>query len=175
MGNIFDRLSQGMGGNQGNQGNQSGGYDNWNEMVGSAPPDRFGRAAYDAVRGVDPREYQDHVTPGVGGTDPLGAMDSGQRSGLAQKVLGELFRRGMSERDISQQTGVRNLNPNSMGAADLGQLLGWMQQSQPKAYGRVATQYKDQPNMLEGLLGNKAMMGMLATLGAGILMNKMRR
>ena len=33
-------------------------------MVGSAPPERFGRAAFDAVQQVDTREYYEHTQPG---------------------------------------------------------------------------------------------------------------
>jgi len=48
---FFDRLAGGPGNLQ------QGDYQDWNQMVGSAPPDQFGRAAYSAIRQVDPQEY----------------------------------------------------------------------------------------------------------------------
>ena len=51
MGTIFDRLAARPGGLQQQD------HQDWNQMVGSAPPDQFGRAAYSAIRQVDPQEY----------------------------------------------------------------------------------------------------------------------
>lgn len=166
---LFQRLAQGPNTLQKND------YDNWNEMVGSAPREKFGRAAYDAIRQVDPNEYREHVTPGLGGTDPLGALQGGQRSGLAQALIGELTRRGLGQQDIAQGAGLQSLDPQNMGSNDLANLLQYTQQQQPKAYGRVAAQYQDQPDVLQGLLGNKALMGLVTGIGGKLLMDRMTR
>ena len=89
MSSIFERLAAGPGALQ-----QSD-YDNWNQAVGSAPPDQFGRAAYNAMRQLDPQEYYNHTQPGVGGTDPFGALGGGQRTGLVQTLLSTLMGRGI--------------------------------------------------------------------------------
>ncbi len=169
MANLFDRLAQGPG-----QKPQDG-YDTWNEMVGSAPPERFGRAAYDAIRQVDQREYYDHTQPGVGGSDPFGALPQPERQGLVERILGELTRRGLGRDEISRRAGVRDLDPSRMSPGDLASLTQWMQRDEPKAYGRVAAQYQDKPNILESLMGNKALMLMLAGLGGKLLMDRMRK
>ena len=169
MSSIFDRLAQGPGRLQQQD------YDNWNEMVGSAPPEKFGRATYEAVRQVDPQEYYNHTQPGVGGTDPLGALPSNQRAGLAQTLLGELMRRGMGQQDISRQAGVRTLDPNRMSPQDLAALLQYTQQNQHKAFGCVAAQYQDQPDLLGSLLGNKALMMAAAAIGGKLLSDHMSR
>lgn len=167
MSSVFDRLAQGPGNMQPQD------YTDWNQMVGSAPPERFGRAAYDAIRQVDPQEYYQHTQPGVVGTDPFGSLPSDQRTGLAQTLLNELLRRGLGQQQISQGSGIGTLDPRHMSAQDLAALAQWTQQNQPKAFGRVAAQYQDQPNILQSLLGNKALLALLAGVGAKILSDRM--
>ena len=169
MASIFDRLSAGPGRLQQDD------YNDWNQMVGGAPREQFGRAAYDAVRQVDPQDYYNHVQPGVGGTDPLGALDDRERQGLAERVLGELTRRGLDQDDIRRGSGVRNLDPSRMSPTDLASLLQWAQRDQPKAFGRVAADYKDKPDVLSSLLGNKALMLALGGIGAKLLFDRTRK
>ena len=163
---IFERLAAGPGGLQPRD------YQDWNEMVGAAPPERFGRATYEAIRQVDPQEYYRHTQPGVDGTDPFGALQPDRRAGLAQTLLGELFRRGLGQQEISRGAGLRTLDPQSMSPADVAALAQWVQRDQPKAYGRVAAQYQDQPDLLSSLLGNKALMATVAALGAQYLASR---
>ena len=61
---IFDRLAQGPGNLQAQD------YQEWDQMVGAAPPEQFGRATYDAVRQADPQEYYRHTQPGSTGPTP---------------------------------------------------------------------------------------------------------
>jgi hypothetical protein len=166
--NIFERLARGP------QATQQQDYNDWNEMVGSAPRERFGRAAYDAIRGVDPREYYEHTEPGFGGTDPFGSLEPQQRSGLGGSILGELFRRGLGQDDVRRGAGINNLDPNSMSPEELARMTQWMQREHPKAFGRVAAQYQDKPSILQSLLGNKALMAMAVGLGAKMLMDRRR-
>ncbi len=167
--NFFDRLAQGP------QNLQQQDYNNWNEMVGAAPPERFGRAVYDSVRQVDPREYYEHTQPGYGGTDPFGTLQPQQRGGLAQSIIGELTRRGLGMDQIMGGAGLRTSDPYSMGPDDLASLSQWTQQNHPKAFGRVATQYQQEPGILQSLLGNKALMMAAAGIGAKILMDRASR
>ena len=50
----------------------------------------FGKTAQQ----VDPEEYSDHVTPGVGGTDPLGKLGSGGLASIATVLLSRLKEAG---------------------------------------------------------------------------------
>jgi hypothetical protein len=167
--NIFDRLSQGPGAAQ------SGDYDNWNEMVGSAPPDRFGRAAYDAVRQVDPDEYYRHTQPGIGGTDPFGALTGDQRGGLIGTLLQNLLGRGIGQDQIMQGSGLGSLDPRRMSPSDMASLAQWAQRNHPQAFGYTASQYQNDPGILGSLLGNKALMTMAGALGAKILADQLSR
>src|SRR5215210_5024484 len=97
---FFDRLAQGPGNLQQDD------YNDWNQMIGSAPREKFGRASYDAIRQVDQRDYYEHTQPGVGGTDPFGNLPGPQRSGLAQTILSELTRRGLGQQDVMRGAGL---------------------------------------------------------------------
>ena len=167
--NIFDRLAQGPGQLQQQD------YNDWNQMVGSAPPDRFGREAYNSVRNMDPQEYYQHTQPGVGGTDPFGSLSGDQRGGLLGSLLGNLFNRGVNEQEIRQGTGVGTLDPSRMSPAEAAALAQWAQRNHPQAFGYTASQYRDQPDLLQSLLGNKALMAMAIGLGAKILSDRASR
>ena len=150
-------------------------YDTWNEMVGSAPKEKFGRTVYDSIRQVDPDEYYEHVTPGLGGTDPLGSLRPEQRGGLLETIFGELTRRGVSPQEEIRNAGIGSLNPNNVSPNDLAGLLGHLQRDNPKVYGRVAAEYQDQPDVLQSLLGNKALMGLVTGIGGKLIMDQMSR
>jgi hypothetical protein len=169
--NMFDRLANGPGGNSG----QGGSYDNWNDMVGSAPPGNFRNAVNGAMRQMDPDEYYRHSQPGIDGTDPFGRMQEPERQGLAERLLGSLFGRGVGEEEIARNTGVRTLDPRRMSPDELASVTQWTQRNHPDAFGDVAEQYRDKPNMLESLLGNRAVQMALIGLGAKILMDRSRR
>ncbi len=171
MANIFDRLAGGPGRQQDDDG-QAG---DWNQMVGSAPPEKFQQAASGAFRDLDPQEYYNHTQPGVGGTDPFGGLQDDERGGLAQKLMGALMGRGMGREDIGRQAGLNNVDPSRMSSGELAQLTQWTQRNHPEALGNVATEYRDKPNMLESLLGNKAIQMAAIGLGAKILMNRSKR
>jgi hypothetical protein len=169
MANIFDRLAQGPGSLQQQD------YQDWNQMVGAAPPERFGRATYDAIQEVDPDEYRRHTQPGVDGTDPFGALQPERRKGLAESLLGELFRRGLGREEIRQGAGVQQLDPERMSPEELAAVAQWTQQQHPKAFGRVAAQHQDKPDLLQSLLGNKALLLALGGIGAKLLFDRARR
>ena len=165
---ILQRLAQGANALQPQD------YDNWNQMVGSAPPDQFGRAVYGSIRQVDPQEYYQHIQPGVGGTDPLGALPQPQRASLAQSLFNVLSQRGYDPNDVAYQVGARTTDPYNMSPNDLASLLQWTHQNQPQAFGYVASQYQNQPDILSSLLGNQALMSALGAIGSQFLSNRNR-
>jgi hypothetical protein len=165
---IFDSLARGP------ENLQPHDYQDWDQMVGSAPPERFGRAAYDSVRQVDPQDYYQHSQPGVGGTDPFGSLQAEQRSGLAGSLLGALFNRGVDRQQVMQGAGVGTLDPDRMSSGDLASVSQWAQQNHPQAFGYTAAQYQREPGILSSLLGNKALMMTAAALGAKYLNDRSR-
>jgi hypothetical protein len=165
---IFDSLAQGPGNLQAQD------YQDWNQMVGAAPAEQFGRAAYNSARQIDPQDYYQHSQPGVGGTDPFGSLQPQQRSGLAGSLLGSLFNRGVDQQQVMQGTGLGTLDPNQMSPQDLASLSQWTHQNHPQALGYTAAQYQQEPGILSSLLGNKALMMTAAALGAKYLADRSR-
>ena len=166
MSSIFERLAAGPGNLQQQD------YQNWNQMVGSAPPNQFGQAVTQAIQQVPQQEYYAHTQPGVGGTDPFGALQPQQRGGLMGTLLGALFDRGLNQQQIMQGTGINTLDPNQMSPQQMAAVAQWAQQNHPQAFGSAAAQYQQQPDLLSSLLGNKALMMTAAALGASYLAHK---
>lgn len=165
MANIFDRLASGPGSTQPQD------YDDWNQMVGSAPPGKFSQAATGAVRQLPAEEYYQHSQPGVNGTDPYGQLPKAQRGGLAGSLLDSLLNRGVSKQQVQREAGLSTLDPKRMTPEQIAQLTQWMQRNHPEALGQAAQQYQDKPDMLQSLLGNKALQLLAVGLGAKILMD----
>jgi hypothetical protein len=169
MGSIFDRLAAGPGGLQQQD------YQDWNQMVGSAPSDKFGRAVFNSIKQVPQQDYYEHTQPGVGGTDPFGALQPQQRTSVIGSLLGTLFNRGIDQQQVMQGAGIDTLNPSQMSPQQMAAVAQWAQQNHPQAFGYTAAQYQQQPDILSSLLGNKALMMAAASLGAAFLANKSRQ
>ena len=65
---------------------QSPDFAHWKELVGAAPPEALQDALARAAQRVDPQEYSEHITPGLRGTDPLGALGRGALGTLADRT-----------------------------------------------------------------------------------------
>lgn len=163
MSNILEQLAQGL------TGMQPQDYQNWNQTVGSMPPQQFSQAAGQAFQQVNPQDYYNHTQPGIGGTNPLGSLPQPQQTGLAQTLLSALFNRGVDQQQIQQGAGINSLNPSQMSPQELSALAQWMQQNHPQALGQAATQYQNQPDILSSLMGNKTLLALGALLGASYL------
>jgi hypothetical protein len=166
MSSILERLAAGMGGMQQQDLQQ------WNQTAGSAPTEQFGRAVFDAVRQVPQQEYYEHTQPGVGGTDPFGALQPDQRTDVIGTLMNVLFNRGVSQQQVMQSAGVNTLDPSQMSPSNMAAVAQWVQRNHPQAFGYTAAQYQQQPDILSSLLGNKALMTAVASLGAAYLANR---
>ncbi len=166
MSTIFERLAMGP------ERIQQSDVQDWNQMVGSVPPQQFAQASAQAFQQVDPQEYANHVQPGIGGTNPIGNLIPQQQSSLAQGLLGALFNRGVNQQQITQGAGVSTLNPSQMSPSELASLAQWMQQNHPQALGQAASQFQSQPDILSSLMGNKGLLALGASLGAAYLANR---
>src|SRR3712207_6587144 len=70
-------LGRFTGGNANLHDPQSDDAQHFGRMVQGAHPDDLSSAFGHAARQVDEHEYRQHVTPGAGGTDPLGGLSGG--------------------------------------------------------------------------------------------------
>ena len=180
---FFDQIANAMGGSEKVErfargeadfaDDRSPDFQHWNDLVGAAPPERLREAIGEAARRVDSREYDDHVTPGVGGTDPLGGLGKGALAGLAASLLRNLGGGGGLTDLIP---GLRTSDPNRMSPRDVADLAKYARERDPDAFSRAATEIGHQePNVLRSLLGNKALMLGAAALAAKVLADRPRR
>jgi hypothetical protein len=148
-------------------------FQNWSQMVGSAPPQVTQQAFTQAAQQVDPQEYYQHVTPGVGGTDPLGGLGQGALSTIAGTLMNNLGGSSGPGGILGMIPGLQATNPQQMGPQDVAQLASYMQQNHPQAFGQAAAQIgQQQPDLLHSLLGNKALMLAAAGIGAKVLQDR---
>jgi hypothetical protein len=144
----------------------------WHALVGAAPREAVQDAIARAARRVDPQEYSEHITPGVRGTDPLGALDGGALGMLASRLLGSLTGGDGAELDQLQQRvpGLRTADPQRMSPQEVAGLADYLRQHHPEAFGRAAAELGcEEPGLLQQLLGNKALMLAAAGLAAKFL------
>ena len=89
---LLDQLSSVLGNaSQGGQpfgGSPAG--QQWGHAVRNTPVDQLAGIFGHTARNVDPNQYRDHVTPGVGGTNPLGML-----KGPALALVGGLLLKHM--------------------------------------------------------------------------------
>jgi hypothetical protein len=136
------------------------------QVLGSVPPQQLGGAVTQAVEQLPADEYAQHTDPGVGGTDPFGALGKGQLASLAGTILSALAAKGVSSAQVSQQTGTGPVTGGQISPEQMAAITQWVQQNHPEVLGQVAQQYQQQPDILHSLLGNKALMATAAILGA---------
>lgn len=61
------------------------------QFLGGVARDAFQQHTASAMGQVDPQEYSNHVTPGVGGTNPLAGLGKGLLGSLAGSLVGNML------------------------------------------------------------------------------------
>ena len=56
-------------------------------MLKNIEPDKLQQLLAKATQKVDPQEYSDHVTPGAGGTNPLGSLSTAGLGSIAAVLV----------------------------------------------------------------------------------------
>jgi hypothetical protein len=167
-------------------------HDRFGQMVSHADPQDLHSAIGQAVQQTDPQEYADHITPGVNGTNPLGSVGRVGLSTIASTLmqhlagqpaqqsggggmLGGLFGGGgggggMMGKLMSMIPGLRTTDPNQMDASQVAALADYTRRNHPDAFSRATSQLgKQNPGLLQHLLGNKIMMAAAAGLAMKLL------
>ena len=156
---------------------QSRDFAHWNELVGAAPPEAVQDAMAHAARPVDPQEYYEHITPGVRGTDPLGALGQGALGTLASRLLGSLTGGDRADPDQLRERvpGLHTADPQRMSPQEVASLADYLRQHHPEAFGRAAAQLgREEPGLLQQLLGNKFLLMAAAGLAGTFLADRTR-
>ncbi len=162
------------------------------QFLGGVPRDAFQQHTASAMGQVDPQEYSNHVTPGVGGTNPLGGLGKGLLGSLAGSLVGNMLGNQMGGGagslvgslagsmvggqaaqggigGLATMLGLNHTDPQQMDENDVAKLATHAQQNNPQALAATAAQYQNQPNVLPGLLGNKGLLLAGAGLAAAAL------
>lgn len=170
---------------------------NLGQLLGGVAPQDFQQHATSALSQVDPQEYQNHITPGVGGTNPLGGLGKGLLGSLAGSLIGNMvggqMGGGMGSLagslagsvmggqaaqggigGLASMLGLNNTNPQQMDEQDVAKLAAHAQQNNPGALAATAAQFQNQPNVLQSLLGNKALLMAGAGLAAGVMSGQLK-
>jgi hypothetical protein len=157
------------------------------QLLGGVSQDAFQQHATNALTQVDPQEYQNHITPGTGGTNPLGGLGKGILGSLAGSLVGNMLGNQMGGGmgslagslagsvmggqmaqggigGLASMLGLNHTDPQQMDANDVAKLAAHAQQNNPGALAATAAQYQNQPDVLHSLLGNKGLM----LAGAGL-------
>ncbi|MGH2368048.1 MAG: hypothetical protein ACRDI2_07605 [Chloroflexota bacterium] len=181
---LFERISSALGGSEqverfaSGRANfddpNSGDLQHWNELAGASSPEDLQDAIGQAARQVDPQEYQEHITPGPRGTDPLGSLGQGALTTLAGSLIGNLLGGGIDRQQLPQMVpGLQTTDPNQMSPQEVASLADWTRRNRPDEFARAAAQANQQePGLLEKVLGNKALVAAAAGLAAKYLASR---
>jgi hypothetical protein len=139
------------------------------EMIKNIDPDKLQQIFAEVAGKVKPQEYSSHVTPGVGGTDPLGNLDSGALGSIAKLLVGCLKNAVAGSTangsPLDKVPDLQTTDPAKMDADDVAAVARYTQENHPEAFGKAATQVaQQQPALLHSFLGKAVL-----ALGAAAL------
>jgi hypothetical protein len=125
------------------------------QMLKNIDPDKLQQIFAGAAAETDPQEYSDHVTPGVGGTNPLGNLSTAALGSIATILVGQLknamANRGVAGSPAEQIPNLQTDDPKQMVAK-------YTQQNHPEVFGQAAAQVaQKQPALLHSFLGKAAL------------------
>jgi hypothetical protein len=141
------------------------------EMIKNVDPNQLQQLLAKAAQKVDPQEYSDHVTPGAGGTNPLGNLSTAGLGSIAAVLVNCLKKTassgGSSESPLEEVPGLRTTDPQEMDAGDVATVARYAQANHPEAFGQAATQIaQQQPALLHSFLGKAALAVGVAALAS---------
>jgi hypothetical protein len=138
------------------------------DLIKRLDPKQLQQILAQSSQQVDPQEYADHVTPGVGGTDPLGQLKGGGLASIAAVLLNQLKQAGStSGTQVNRIPGVQTADPEEMDSNDVAAVARYTQQNHPEAFGKAAAEIgQQQPGLLHSFLGKAAMAAAAAALAS---------
>ena len=144
------------------------------EMLSRMDPQQLQQIFAQAAQKVSPQEYAQHITPGAGGTNPLGNVGSGGLRTIASMLLqhfGGSTGGGIGGL-LSRIPGLQTTDPNQMDENQVARLAQYTQQNHPDVFGRVAAQLgQQQPGLLHSFLGKAGLAVGAAALASHFMKN----
>ena len=157
LGSLFGgQEAQQMAAGQGNY-NDPGSSDmqRMQAMMSRMDPQQLQQLMSQAAQRMDPQEYSQHITPGAGGTNPLGGVGGGGLSAIASALMQHLGGGGgMAGGLLSRIPGLHTTDPSQMDENQVAAMARYAQQNHPQAFGAAAAQVaQQQPDLLHSFLG----------------------
>jgi len=140
-------------------------------LIKNIDPDQLKQLFAKTAEKINPQEYSDHVTPGVGGTNPLGNLSTASLGSIAGVLVNCLRKTaasgGASESPLEEVPGLQTTDPKEMDAEDVAAVARYAQANHPDAFGQAATQIaQKQPGLLHSFLGKAALAVGVAALAS---------
>jgi hypothetical protein len=128
------------------------------QMVKNADPTVLQKIFAAAAQKINPQQYSDHITPGVGGTDPLGRLATGALGSIATALVNRLKALGGNNASngspLEKVPDLQTKDPQQMAADDVAKVARYTQEKHPEAFGQAATEVaQKQPALLHSFLG----------------------
>lgn len=141
------------------------------QMIKNLDPAQLQQLLARAAQKVDPQDYSDHVTPGVGGTNPFGKLPAASLGSIAAVLVNSLKKTasdgGASESPLEEVPDLQTTDPKEMDASDVAAVARYAQANHPDAFGQAATQIAQrQPALLHSFLGKAALAVGVAALAS---------
>ncbi len=141
------------------------------DMVKNVDPDKLREIFAKCAQKIDPQQYSDHVTPGAGGTNPLGALPAAGLGAIASVLVNCLKKSGAgggaSESPLDEVPGLQTTDPKQMDADDVAAVARYTQANHPDAFGQAASQIaQKQPGLMHSFLGKAALAVGVAALAS---------
>ena len=142
-------------------------------MMSHVPPGVLQQVLGQVAGNLDPQAYAQHVTPGAGGNNPLGGLESAALGMVASTLIGKLTGGGgLSAQDLmSRIPGLATTNPSQMDAGQVAKVAQYAQQNHPGLFGQAAADIGQQqpPGVLGALLGHAGLSQGAAALASHFL------
>jgi hypothetical protein len=132
------------------------------DMIKNFDPKKLQEIFAKTAEQTDPNEYSAHVTPGVGGTNPLGELSSGALASVAAILVGQLKKLGgssnVADSPLDQVPNLQTKDPQKMDAHDVAKVARYTQENHPGAFGQATTEIaQKQPAALQSVWGKAAL------------------
>ena len=137
-------------------------------MIKNIDPKKLQQIFAKTAEETNPRDYSDHVTPGMGGTNPLGELSAGALGSIAAILVDQLRKLGggpAGDSPLDQVPDLQTKDPKQMDANDVAKVGRYTQENHPGTFGQAATEIaQKQPAVLQSFWGRAAL-----ALGAAAL------
>jgi hypothetical protein len=132
------------------------------DMIKHLDPEKLQQIFASTAADTDPQAYSDHVTPGVGGTNPLGGLSAAALGSIATILVSHLKNAGADSgagrSPLDRVPDLQTKDPKQMDADDVAAVATYTQENHPEVFGQASAQIaQQQPALLHSFWGKAAL------------------